>query len=227
MHEPKQVIASPNNGLITERTVAIADPQYKSVERVAPRTNLLASYLEIPFMYKWLIIACTFLGALVGWAAIVLLPKAYESQAMLVLRVGRESVALDPSATTSATLTLQKTQEEEVVSALEILSSRQVAASVVEKLGADAILNGQLPGEGGNAENSPSMLASIKHSVLNALGEVLLKTGIKDEISNREQKRFFGSQSIRITAFLFRTKPVASVPKSRPRSPFGATSGSS
>lgn len=41
-------------------------------------------------------------------------PKKFESEAKLMIRVGRESVVLDPTATTSQTLMLQKTQEEEV-----------------------------------------------------------------------------------------------------------------
>ena len=55
-----------------------------------------------------------------------------------MIRVGRESVSLDPTATTGATLMLQKTQEEEVISALEVLNSRHVAETIVDKLGVDA-----------------------------------------------------------------------------------------
>ncbi len=188
MQWSNETLVTSSHELIPDRSSSAMGSRSQGVlsERLAPRGNLLTSYLEIPFMYKWLILVCTLIGALVGWAAILLLPRAYESQAMLVLRVGRESVALDPSATTSTTLTLQKTQEEEVISALEILSSRQVAQSVVEKLGADAIMDGRMPGAGGGAEQTPSRLASIKNSVMNALEEVLLQSGIKDDISNRE-----------------------------------------
>ncbi len=173
-----------------ERSVVNSDipsPRFANDVGVSgSRGMLLTSYLEIPFMYKWLIIACTCFGALAGWAAILVLPRAYESQAMLVLRVGRESVSLDPSATTSATLTLQKTQEEEVVSALEILSSRHLAESVVDKLGADAVLSGVLPDDGTGAVKAPTALSEIKRSVMDAVDTVLLATGVKDEIGNRE-----------------------------------------
>ena len=105
----------------------------------------IASYLEIPFIYKRLIMVCTLIGILLGWGAIVTWPRTYESEAKLMIRVGRESVSLDPTATTSPTLTLHKTLEEEVITALEVLNSRQVAETVVDKLGAKAILSGELP----------------------------------------------------------------------------------
>ena len=43
------------------------------------------------------------------------------------------------------TLLLQKTLEEEVISAIDVLNSRQVAETVVDTIGADKILLGELP----------------------------------------------------------------------------------
>lgn len=178
---------TPNYALIEEQSRVVGPTQSPPMwaDGGPQRTTDLASYMEIPFMHKRLIVTGFLIGAMVSWAAILLLPKSYESQAMLVLQVGRESVALDPSATTSATLTLQKTQEEEVVSALEIISSRQVAHFVVEKLGPDAIIHGRLPG-GESVKTAPSTLTSFKSSLSSVLADTLLKAGIKDEISNHE-----------------------------------------
>ena len=67
-------------------------------------------------------------------------PRSYTSESKLFIRVGRESVGLDPTATTGQTITLQKTQVDEVNSALQILGSREVLRQVVERLGADRIL---------------------------------------------------------------------------------------
>jgi polysaccharide biosynthesis transport protein len=73
--------------------------------------------------------------------AIALWPRSYSSEAKLVIRVGRESVGLDPTATTGSTIMLQKTQEDEVNSALDILNSRQVLQRVVDIVGAKRILD--------------------------------------------------------------------------------------
>src|SRR5215211_3487959 len=58
--------------------------------------------------------------------AIAFYPRSYTSEAKLFMRVGRESVTLDPTATTGQTIMLQKTQVDEVNSALQMLVSRDV-----------------------------------------------------------------------------------------------------
>jgi uncharacterized protein involved in exopolysaccharide biosynthesis/Mrp family chromosome partitioning ATPase len=83
--------------------------------------------------------------------AIIVWPRSYASEARLFIRIGRESVALDPTATTGQTIMLQKTQEDEVNSALEIISSSEVLDQVVAKVGADRIL-GEAPQSGLAAE---------------------------------------------------------------------------
>lgn len=157
------------------------------VERGGPRSSGIASYLEIPFMHKRLIFVCVLLGIAAGWLAILLCPRTYMSTAKLRIRVGHESVSLDPTATTSATLMLQKTQEEEIVSALEVLGSRQIAEVVVDRLGTDAILNGALPDDHpDDADQTSSPLASVKNFFGGAIFNTLKFAGLKDDISDRE-----------------------------------------
>jgi polysaccharide biosynthesis transport protein len=72
--------------------------------------------------------------------AIALFPRSYTSESKLFIRVGRESVALDPTATTGQTIMLQKTQLGEINSALQLLLSRDVFQRVVESVGAERIL---------------------------------------------------------------------------------------
>jgi len=71
---------------------------------------------------------------------IAVYPRSYTSESKLFLRVGRESVALDPTATTGQTIMLQKTQVDEVNSALQVLVSRDVYQRAVERVGAERIL---------------------------------------------------------------------------------------
>jgi uncharacterized protein involved in exopolysaccharide biosynthesis/Mrp family chromosome partitioning ATPase len=72
---------------------------------------------------------------------IALYPRSYASESKLLIRMGRESVALDPTATTGETIMLQKTQEDEVNSALNILNSREVLERVAERVGAEQIVD--------------------------------------------------------------------------------------
>ena len=89
---------------------------------------------------------------------ITLYPRSYASESKLLIRVGRETVGLDPTATTGETIMLQKTQDDEVNSAISILTSREVLERVVERVGAARILHnrpaGKLAGSGAEAPSS-------------------------------------------------------------------------
>ena len=81
---------------------------------------------------KIILVFCSIIALAIAFLAIA--PRSYTSEATMLMRVGRESVALDPTATTGQTIMLQKTQADEVHSALSILSSRNVLERVVEEV---------------------------------------------------------------------------------------------
>ncbi len=68
------------------------------------------------------------------------MPRAYESEARLFVRVGRETVALDPSATVGQTIGMQDSRETEINSLMEILKSRSLHEAVVDELGVAQVL---------------------------------------------------------------------------------------
>ncbi|MEQ8790490.1 MAG: GumC family protein [Pirellulaceae bacterium] len=76
-------------------------------------------------------------------AAILLMQPRYMSEAKLFVRLGRESVTLDPTATTGQTVSISESREVEINSIIEILRSRAVAEKVVEKLTPERILGGK------------------------------------------------------------------------------------
>ncbi|MCA9128647.1 MAG: hypothetical protein KDB22_16285, partial [Planctomycetales bacterium] len=147
-------------------------------------------YVEAIFIHKYLILGSVLLSIFLAWIAMLVWPREYESEAKLLVRVGRESVSLDPTATTSDTLLLQKTQEEEVNSAMEVLRSRQIAERVVDRLGAGNILAGRLPaaegGESGHQGQIASLADAMRDKVKDVLFSVLLAVGVKDQLSERE-----------------------------------------
>lgn len=69
------------------------------------------------------------------FAALFWSPRSYESEAKLFVRVGRENLGLDPTATTSGKqISLYETRESEINSLLEILKSRALVEAVVEEI---------------------------------------------------------------------------------------------
>lgn len=73
-------------------------------------------------------------------AYIFLSPKKYRSEAQLYVRLGRESVTLDPTATTGETFNVNSTREHEINSVVEILSSPGNYEAVVAEYTPDVVL---------------------------------------------------------------------------------------
>lgn len=85
----------------------------------------------------------------------VVWPRTYRSEARIYLRLGRETVALDPTATTGQTVQLADSREREITSVLELLRSRALFEKVVDEVGVDSILNEQRGvGYGGSTDFS-------------------------------------------------------------------------
>jgi capsular exopolysaccharide synthesis family protein len=68
-------------------------------------------------------------------------PKTYQSEAMLLVRLGRENVSIDPTAATGQTVNLSQNRENEIKSEMEILTSQSLAEMVVDTIGYKAFLS--------------------------------------------------------------------------------------
>ena len=66
--------------------------------------------------------------------------EIYQSDAKLLVRLGRESVSLDPTATTGAFISVGQFRENEIKSELEILNSKELVEKVVDAIGPGAFL---------------------------------------------------------------------------------------
>lgn len=110
---------------------------------------------RVVFRHRRLMVL-TFLGIVALTVLVIAVyPRGYTSEAKLFLKVGRESVALDPTATTGQTIMLQKTQVDEVNSALQVLTSREVLKHVVERVGAEHIVSDSPKGNSAATETPP------------------------------------------------------------------------
>ncbi len=116
-----------------------------SAEQTAPgkmRKGSVRDLLYVLFGHKKKMLA--FMILLFGVIAIKTLtqPPTYRSDAKLLLRVGRENVSLDPTATIGEVVGINRSYDWEVNSELEILKSREIAERVVDELGTGLLLHG-------------------------------------------------------------------------------------
>lgn len=87
-----------------------------------------------------------FLGVLgLTILGLVVAPRAFQSEAKLFVRVGRESIGLDPTATTAQTISVSDSREFEMNSVMDVIDSRAVLERVVDTLGADVVVSGRVP----------------------------------------------------------------------------------
>ncbi len=104
------------------------------------RPPSLSDLVRIPLRHKKKMVVWCVLALGGTYAALALMPRTYQSEAKVFVRLGRESVTLDPTATTGQTMSVQETRENQINSARDMLTSRTLLESVVAKVGAAAIL---------------------------------------------------------------------------------------
>ncbi|MGI9325219.1 MAG: hypothetical protein ACR2PZ_08380, partial [Pseudomonadales bacterium] len=132
------------------------------------------------------IAVCCFSAIMLLTACVILFyPRKYHSVAKLNLRDGRENVALDPTtSTTGDTQTVHRTRESEVLTAIEMMTSREILQGIVDEFGTETILSGALPGSNPKELNfAESGIQALKQGVGS------LKRVVKniDPISDQEQ----------------------------------------
>ncbi len=123
-----------------------------------------------------------------------LMPRSYTSDARLFVRIGKESISLDPTATTSETVALQESRESEINSEIEILRSRTLLEDVVDKLGTDDVLTGVKSGEAGDGAGESSWLSLVWAPVN------IARTALHGHISPKETAIERLEKAITITA---------------------------
>jgi polysaccharide biosynthesis protein PslE len=113
---------------------------------------------------KMVLLFCTTFGLVI--AGLIFLPRTYSSDARVFVRLGKESVALDPTATVGPTVSMNESRESEINSEVEILRSQILLEDVVKELGADYILGNKPAGEPGWSEMLLTPLNVVKDVIL-------------------------------------------------------------
>src|SRR5437868_12515154 len=92
--------------------------------------------------HKKKVAACLLLVMGAASAFILLGPRAYISQAMLLVRLGRENATLDTTTTlgNAPVIAVPQNRENDINSVIEIIKSRILFEKVVDTIGPDVIL---------------------------------------------------------------------------------------
>ena len=107
------------------------------VENRTPQSSLRDLYYVL-FRHKWKMILFFLTIMVIVVVGTLYSPEIYRSEAKLLVRLGRESVTLDPTATTGKIINVSRSRESEVNLELEILKSRELAEKVVDYIGPEA-----------------------------------------------------------------------------------------
>jgi len=106
--------------------------------------------------------------------AMIFLPRSYVSEAMIFVKLGRETVSLDPTATTGSTISVLDTRDNEINSIRDMLYSRGLVERVVDRIGPEVIL--------GDAEISAEIKERdpLEKDYLNSTRQKAIKTLTED-----------------------------------------------
>lgn len=105
-----------------------------------PRESSLRDLYYTFFQHKrkMLVFFCVVMAVVI--AGTFLSEEVYRSEAMLLVRLGRESVRLDPTATTGQTIHISQSRESELNSELEILKSRELVEKIIDVIGVERLV---------------------------------------------------------------------------------------
>ena len=85
-------------------------------------------------------VAVFMLTLLAAVLAVFFLPRSYHSEAMIFVRLGRETVSLDPTATTGSTISVLESRDNEINSIRDMLYSRGIVEKVADRIGPEVVL---------------------------------------------------------------------------------------
>lgn len=99
-----------------------------------PRSWTIRDYFQAAGRFKGRAMAFFALTMLLAMLYLLFVPRRYESESKLFVRVGRENAALDPTLTKGETMAVSASREEEMNSIVEHLRSRYILERTLARL---------------------------------------------------------------------------------------------
>lgn len=154
-----------------------------------PRQTSLRDLFYIFFRHKWKLILF-FLTVVVCVGVVTFCgAEVYRSEAKLMVRLGRESVTLDPTATTGPIIPIAQSRESEAQAELEILKSREIAEKVIDSIGPEALLKRpakETPAQG-EAREPFKMVEQKAIAAVNKLRDFLERYNVVAPVADRDK----------------------------------------
>jgi len=134
-----------------------------------------------------------FVVAVISCVAVVVVraPYVYRSEAKFFVRLGRESVALDPTATTGQIAPVTRSRQSEILTELDILRSRKMAEKLVDLVGPAAILAPAAETDASTAVGRRARQGPGR------VGRWLEKTGLRQPLSDRDRAVLTVTENLR------------------------------
>lgn len=138
-------------------------------------TTSIYQILEVLFRHKKKVVLIPATILAIGLGIALYAPRSYRSEAKLALQVGRQSVNIDPTASTGQAMIgiQQMGREGEVMTAMDLIKSRGVIAKVVERVGADFVLRG---GPAGSEEEGSNAVSDLYDATLGSAAAYAITT---------------------------------------------------
>lgn len=142
---------------------------------------------------KWKILFFQFCVAVACIGVILFWPRIYKSEAKLYLQLGRETIGIDPTASTGSMVSVQSnSREDEIISAMEVIKSRGVVGKVVDELTPEVAM--------GKATSGTAKSSVIGSKIKESLGYVASIVAQIDPTSSREKAIIEIEESLEVRA---------------------------
>lgn len=174
--------------------VELRNGTMEKTQIIRERKSSLRDILNVLFRHKWLIFLF-FIVVIVSVLAVtvLILPEIYQSEAKLLIRIGRESVSADPTVKGPILPVTSQSRENELNSEVAILTSRFLAEKVVDHMSPEYLLEltDQLPGEGKAQEGTRVVRRSVRGAARGILEflDLVSKKSLREEAIEKYMKR--------------------------------------
>jgi uncharacterized protein involved in exopolysaccharide biosynthesis/Mrp family chromosome partitioning ATPase len=162
----------------------MADQPMDMRDERSTRSLTIRDFVYVLFRHKWKMLFFFSSVVCLVAAVTILSPKIYRSDANLLLKIGRESVSLDPTASIGPVMSISQSRLSEINSEVEILKGRDLIEKVIDSIGCENLL--KEPQSTGGGSSLSQWLQAVKSS-LHWLKDVIKQLVMVEQLSDRER----------------------------------------